>query len=103
MPIYLAEFFLSRARGVEAAALAEQVERRAPRPVRFVRAVSVPAQEFCLCLFEAADGRDITDAAAAAGFALATRPEQVELFEALRRLDDRAGAEANRPSGEETP
>jgi hypothetical protein len=77
MPTYLVEFFLPRGRATEAASLAKDVERAAGPggPVRLVQALSVPGEEFCLCLYDAESADAVEAAVHASDLAFQGRPE----------------------------
>jgi hypothetical protein len=77
MPTYLVEFFLPRGRIDEAAVLAKTVERAADpgRPVRLVQALSVPGEEFCLCLYDGESADAVEAAVQATGLPFQGRPQ----------------------------
>lgn len=67
--VYVVEFYLPRSRSAQARELAQQVAVAAggDRPTRCLQVLSVPAEEYCLGVYEAESARIVEDAIRVAG------------------------------------
>lgn len=82
----MVEFFMPGGRQADCGAIAVRVERASAAmradgsSVRFVQAVSVPADELYLCFFDAATIAAVSEVTRRAGLPFEGRPEPVEFI-----------------------
>jgi len=82
----MVEFFMPGGRQADRGAIAARVERASAAmradgsPVRFLQAVSVPADELYLCFFDAATMTAVSEVSRRAGLPFEGRPEPVEFI-----------------------
>ncbi len=82
----MVEFFMPRGRQADCGAIAARVERASAAmrsegsPVRFLQAVSVPADELYLCFFDAPRMAAVSEVSRRARLPFEGRPEPVEFI-----------------------
>ena len=82
----MVEFFMPGGRRTDCGAIAARVERASAAmradgsPVRFLQAVSVPADELYLCFFDAATIAAVSEVSRRAGLPFEGQPEPVEFI-----------------------